>query len=102
MDRLLAVVFPEFQKTSGTQAGLGVEMEEEESQPTRASRAAWPPTLPERVRVVRDFLMHAHAPAGPETVARNFTRARAPEVSAILETLADLGQAKRLGSNYWV
>ena len=93
---------PEFQKTSDTQAGLGVEMEEEESKPSRTARAAWPLTLPERVRVVRDFLMHAHAPAGPETVARNFTRARTPEVSAILETLADLGQAKRLGSNYWV
>ena len=85
---------PEFQKTSGTQAGLGVEMEEEEATPTRAPRAAWPPTLPERVRVVRDFLMQAHAPAGPEAVARNFTRARTPEVSAILETLAALTSEK--------
>src|ERR1017187_2410038 len=33
---------PEFQKTTATQAGLGVEMEEEEQQATRASRLPFP------------------------------------------------------------
>ena len=92
---------PEFQNTSDTQGSLGVEMEEENVKPKKAVRMTWPATLPERVRVVRHFLMQSNDPASPETVARNFSKARTPEVSAILETLASLGQAKRLGSNYW-
>jgi len=39
-------------------------------------------------------------PSPPETVARNFIRARIPEVTAILETLAALGQANRDEAGY--
>jgi hypothetical protein len=85
---------PEFQSTTATQAGLGVEMLEEEQQPARAARLLWPPHLPERVRAVRDYLMQTPAPVAPEIVARNFTRARLPEGTAILETLTALGHAK--------
>ncbi len=73
-------------------------MEEEETKPKKAVRTAWPTTLLDRVRVVRHFLLQANDPASPETVARNFSRARTPEVSAILETLESLGQVKQLGS----
>ena len=80
---------PEFQSAAATQAGIqGVEMEAEGLRPT-AVRLPWPPSLPERVRLVRDFLLQTPAPVPPETVARNFIRARSPEVSAILETLED-------------
>jgi hypothetical protein len=85
---------PEFQKTTETQTGLGVEMEEEEQQPARAARLPWPPQLPERVRAVRDYLLQSPAPVASETVARSFLRARIPEVTAILETLTALGHAK--------
>jgi hypothetical protein len=85
---------PEFQRTAATQEGLGVEMEEEEQRPARAARLPWPPALPERVRAVRDYLMQTPAAVAPETVARNFIRARVPEVAAILETLTALGQAR--------
>jgi len=91
---------PEFQRTTATQAGLGVEMEEEEQQPMRTARLPWPPHLPERVRAVRDYLMETRAPVAPETVARSFIRARIPEVTAILETLTALGQAKRDEGGY--
>jgi hypothetical protein len=91
---------PEFQSTAATQAGLGVEMEEEEQQPARAARLPWPLALPERVRAVRDYLMQTPAPVAPETVARNFIRARLPEVKAILETLTALGHAKRDAAGY--
>jgi hypothetical protein len=91
---------PEFQKTSATQAGLGVDVEEEEQQPTRAARLPWPLPLPERVRAVRDYLMQTPAPAAPGTVARSFVRARIPEVTAILETLTALGHAKRDKGSY--
>jgi len=91
---------PEFQATGATQAGLGVEMEEEEAQPARVGRLPWPAALPERVRAVRDYLMQVHAPVPPGTVARSFTRARVPDITAILETLAALGQARRDDSGY--
>jgi hypothetical protein len=91
---------PEFQQTTATQTGLGVEMEEEELPATRAARLPWPPYLPDRVRVVRDYLMQTPAPAMPETVARSFVRARTPEVTAILETLTALGQASKSGAGY--
>ena len=93
---------PEFQNVTATQAALGVEMEEQEFQPAAAARLPWPPSLPERVRLVRDFLLQTPAPVAPDTVARNFVRARSPEVSAILEALVALGQAKKVQSAYWV
>jgi len=97
---LVRWVRPEFQKTAATQAGLGVEMEEEAQQPAPASRIPWPPSLPERVRAVRDYIMQTPAPVAPEIVARNFIRARIPEVTAILETLTALGQAKKDEGGY--
>ena len=76
---------PEFQNVAATQAGFDVEGEEEEAQPAPSVRTPWPSSLPERVSVVRNFLRQTPAPVPPETVARNFVRARSPEVSAILE-----------------
>jgi hypothetical protein len=49
---------------------------------------------------VRDYLMQAHEPVPPGTVARTFARARTPEITAILETLTALGQARRDESGY--
>lgn len=77
-------------------------MEEEGLVPTRTGRLPWPPNLPERVRAVRDYLMQTPTPVAAETVARNFVRARLPEVTAILETLFALGQTKRDGGGYHV
>jgi hypothetical protein len=91
---------PEFQRTTATQAGLGVEMEEEEHRPARVARLPWPSALPERVRAVRDYLMRAPAPVAPEIVARGFVRARVPEVTAILDPLTALGQARKDGAGY--
>jgi hypothetical protein len=75
-------------------------MEEEEQQPARAARLPWPPNLPERVRAVRDYLMQTPAPVAPETVARNFVRARVPDLTAILETLTALGHANKDEGRY--
>jgi hypothetical protein len=61
-----------------------------------------PASLPERVRAVRHYLLQTPAPAPPETVARNFMRARSPEVRSILETLVALGHAKSEAGSYWV
>jgi hypothetical protein len=91
---------PEFQRTAAVQTGLDVEMEGEEAQPVRVARLPWPPSLPERVRAVRDYLQQTPAPVLSEAVARSFTRARNPEVAAILETLVALGQAQRGENGY--
>jgi hypothetical protein len=85
---------PEFQQTAPTQEGLGVDVEEEAQQPADARKLPWPSSLPERVKAVRGFLLGTPAPVAPETVARGFVRARTSDVTAILETLAALGQAK--------
>jgi hypothetical protein len=73
---------------------------EEEQQPARAARLPWPPDLPERVRAVREYLMRTPAPVAPESVARNFVRARTHEVTAILETLTALGHANKDEGGY--
>jgi hypothetical protein len=81
---------PDFQQTAATQTGLDVDIEA--SAPTKpAARQAWPATLPARVRAVRDNLLHMPTPATAESIARRFTRARVPDVEAILETLGALG-----------
>jgi len=93
---------PGFQNVTATQAGLEVEVEEGGLRPAAPVRLPWPPALPERVRLVRDFLLQTPSPVPPETVARKFMRARSPEVLAILETLVALGQARKNDSAYWV
>jgi len=91
---------PEFQKTAATQTGMEIGAEETEPRAARAVRPPWPASLPERVRSVRDCLLQAPEPVLPESIARRFSRARIPEVAAILETLAALGQAHREGDGY--
>ncbi|MEO8098901.1 MAG: DNA methyltransferase [Acidobacteriota bacterium] len=91
---------PEYQQIADTQTGLEIDSEETAAAPKRATRQAWPATLPERVRAVRDCLLEAPAPALPEQIARQFSRARVPEVQAILETLAALGQAHQDPTGY--
>jgi len=51
---------------------------------------------------VRDYLITLPAPVEPNAVARNFVRARAVEVTAILETLTALGQARVDSGKYFV
>jgi hypothetical protein len=78
-----------------------METEEEDLKPARSARIPWPPFLPERVRAVGDYLIQIPAPVPPETVARNFLRARVSDVRSILETLTVLGQAKTDEGSYW-
>ena len=91
---------PEFQSAAAVQTGLGVEAESAEAQPVRAGRPVWPQSLPERVRAVRDYLQRSSAPVPSETVARSFSRARTPDVTAILDTLVALGQVQRDDNGY--
>ena len=68
-----------------------------------SARPSRPPALAvlaPQTRPRRPRLLNSAAPARPETVAGNFTRALLPEVKAILDTLAALGQATRQDDGY--
>jgi hypothetical protein len=86
---------PEFQQTADTQTGMEIESEEAPIAARVAAKQPWPATLPDRVRAVRDNLLQMPAPGSPESIARQFTRARVPDVEAILETLTALGQVRK-------
>lgn len=93
---------PEYQNKSATQVTIDVSSEDEA--PPRPStigaRQPWPATLPDRVRLVRDFILQSPSPVEPGAVAKNFSRARVPEVTAILDTLVALGQVTKDGALY--
>ncbi|MCF7848437.1 MAG: hypothetical protein K9M45_06265, partial [Kiritimatiellales bacterium] len=59
-------------------------------------KTAWPKSLPDQVRLLRTALAATAAPVTAEELARTFTRARTDRVADLLETLATLGQARKL------
>jgi hypothetical protein len=61
----------------------------------RRERRAWPVSVSERVRAIREVLAGQSAPVTPETLAKEFHRARAADLRDILETLVSLGQARQ-------
>jgi hypothetical protein len=66
----------------------------------RRERRAWPTSLPERVRAIREALAAQAAPVTAEVLAKEFLRARVAELSGILETLVLLGQARQSGNQF--
>jgi len=66
----------------------------------RRERKAWPTSFSERVREIREALAAQSAPVTPETLAKEFIRARVPELRDILETLVLLGQARQQGNMF--
>jgi len=94
---------PEFQCPEGaseTQAELGVsggsQKTEVGGQKASAKKPAWPKTLPDQVRELRAALAAASSPVTAEELARTFARARTDRVADLLETLAALGQARKM------
>ena len=90
---------PEYQApdAEGTQIDLAVEKPKAE----KAKRAAipWPDALPAQMQAVQRLLAESDAPLDVEAAARSFkgrlTKARRSAVAELLETLADLGLARR-------
>ena len=58
----------------------------------------WPGTLPEQVRAVQSILATSAAPLAPQDVARAFKGKRAATVRPVLDALASIGMARRLGN----
>ncbi len=57
----------------------------------------WPTTLPEQVTAVAQILAAAATPISSRDVARAFVSKRAASIEPVLEALAAIGQARRLG-----
>jgi hypothetical protein len=57
----------------------------------------WPGTLPEQVSAVQSILSAAGSPLAPQDVARAFKGKRAVTVRPVLDALAGIGMARRLG-----
>lgn len=97
---------PEYQNATGTrqtQAAL-VDAEEEEAIPVKKAKAKitkqpWPKTLPDRVRAVRGLLVGGEPRTAAE-ISAHFTRGNAGQIGELLETLVDLGQARRIGERF--
>lgn len=65
-------------------------------------KLAWPSTLAEQAQAVRTALSTSSEPATANDLARLFTRAQTPKVAQILETLATLGQARRVAESRYL
>jgi hypothetical protein len=92
---------PEFQEHRN-RGQIGLEIEMEEAAPKASARQPWPPTLPERVRAIRDSLASASNPLDAASLAKQFSRARKQDVEQIAETLVSLNQARRIGHSYTI
>jgi hypothetical protein len=77
---------------SGKQAALDLP---ERKTKAKKTKHVWPKTLAERVKAVSDFLRTAEEPLTPEEITKHFSRAKPEDVSAILETLVVMGQARK-------
>jgi len=66
-----------------------------------ALKAPWPSALPEQAQAIAATLAARSEPATPAQVAKMFSRAKTSRVMEILETLASLGQARRVGENIY-
>ncbi len=78
---------PSTEPSRGAQAG---------AKPAPAAKRPWPKILAEQAQAVRSALASAPAPATPEELARTFSGARTDRVADLLDTLASLGQARRV------
>lgn len=65
-------------------------------------KGLWPKTLTEQVQAVRGFLSSSLGPSSPAQVTKSFKGAKAARVNEILETLAALGQVRRLENGEFV
>jgi hypothetical protein len=68
---------------------------------TRKAALPWPGTLPEQAAAVAAVLSAQPKPASSEQIAKLFKRAKRERVTELLETLASLGQVRRVdGGRY--
>jgi len=94
---------PEFQArgaTVGIATDEGAEEEAVAASVTPAKKTAWPKTLPEQVQAVRAAIAATSGAVTPDVLARQFQRGRSDKLAELLETLAALGQVRRVEDAY--
>jgi hypothetical protein len=91
---------PEYQQPQAVavQTGLGITAEQAPAA-VRAKKLEWPSALSEQVQLVKDSL-RSNQMLGVDEVAGRFIRARRTRIQEILETLAALGQIRRVNDRY--
>lgn len=100
---LVRWVRPEFQTRGKAAAKEQIALDVGEGVTVAApKKAVWPKTLSEQVVALRTALAAEPNPATPERLARAFKGARSDKVEELLETLATLGQARRVGEDRYV
>jgi hypothetical protein len=92
---------PEYQNPEGHSAEqLTVDVGTGKKAATKkVAKKPWPTTLPEQAQAVHSALKVRFLPATTEEIAKTFTRAPRAQVAALLDTLASLGQAIRVGED---
>lgn len=87
---------PDDQNPEGRDVAAKGEQAAMDTGPTETGgKAPWPKTLPEQISTVRHAL-HDTGTATPDQIARRFHRTRATSVQPLLESLAAIGQARKL------
>ena len=84
---------PEYQNPGGTQAQTQIEAAlTTPTAPAPKDARPWPKTLPEQIAATRSAL-ETLGQGTPETIARQFKRAKTAKVEELLKSLTALGQA---------
>ena len=95
---------PDYQAPAGatTQGALGITTTDAKGAKVKPSKtkAPWPKSLSERVQAVERALQASATPITSEMLAKRFLRAKPEDLAEILETLATLGRAHRVGEAF--
>lgn len=97
---------PDFQNSDGRAQTAFAESSEQgddkKTMPSKKPAAAktkkqpWPKTLPDRMVAIQSALQRHAAPADVQQIAACYTRANKADVALLLETLASIGNVRRL------
>lgn len=94
---------PDYQNPTGTtkaQATLALSKDAKPKPKQSKTKTPWPKTLADRVRLVDEALRQSATPQTAASLAKHFTRAKARDITEILETLTTLGRAHRDGEHF--
>ncbi|WP_316014953.1 RNA-binding protein [Roseobacter sp. HKCCA0434] len=91
---------PEYQNPHGKAARKGGTKDMALAPKAIADKEPWPADLPARIAAVRVALAEM-GEASPDRIARRFKRVQTRQVRPLLESLAALGQAERVGEDLY-
>jgi hypothetical protein len=94
---------PEYQKPSeGVAAEFDSGVEAAQPETKKTAKIAWPKTIPEQARAVRQALTSQGGAVTSQQLAKSFSRASVDRVEELLQTLVSLGQARELEEGRYV